>query len=402
MPRPITSRDLPAAAAATTAFTPVNLPPAVTAPRPHGLEILPLPIASPRLEARRNLTPAAVGHHPTANEKVPPATNAPRSAMSGVHSPVATAPSPFIPLFQLPIAASVSACASRRAHEHTTLTGHGKPRQDTGKGCIKEESDKGCIKKEPDKGCIKEKSDKECIKEEPDKGFRTHYKNMYQDAMRKELKARGLLCHGPNADLVKRLEEDDGFQAKPRIVENYDTMSLKDIRSLCVRRSIPSTDMISSLRDRLKAHDQGKRRLEAAGPGLSPLSAPCGRLSTLEEKNSKEIIEEKPLMPAVKDEPATVTEAIDPVNDLPLNVRARSLSKTDSATKYGYEEAKRLSQRATRRAEVEGGQLQAKRAEVSGKMAENVTPAKPLNFMSHRRTSCDDCRRRKVSILSHG
>lgn len=376
VPRPIISGDLPAPAAATAAFTPKNSSPADTAPRPHALETRPPPIAGPRPEAPRDLT---VDPHPASNKKVPHAANAPRSTISGALSPVATAPSPFVPLFQLPIATSISAGASRKAHEPTTPTGHGRPRQDTGKGCIKEE---------------------------PDKGFRTHYKNMYQDAMRKELKARGLLCHGPNADLVKRLEQDDAFQAEPRTVENYDTMSLKEIRSLCVRRSIPSHGIFASLKDRLKAHDKRESRVEAVVPGLGALSVSSGRLSVLEEKNRKEILQEVPLVPTVKGEPAAVTETTDPVNDLPSNVRERSLSKTDITTKYGYEEAKRLSQRAVRRAEVEDGQLQAKRGGIFQEMAETVTPAKPIKCiepktMTGRQTSCSHCRRRKVSILSH-
>ena len=52
---------------------------------------------------------------------------------------------------------------------------------------------------------------------------------------------------------------------------------------------------------------------------------------------------------------------IDPVNTVPFNVRERSLSKADTITRYGYDEVKRLSQRAIRRAEVENGQLQEKR-----------------------------------------
>lgn len=53
--------------------------------------------------------------------------------------------------------------------------------------------------------------------------------------------------------------------------------------------------------------------------------------------------------------------AIDPVNEMPSNFRERSLSKTDSITRYGYGEVKRLSQQAARWAEVEDGQLQAKK-----------------------------------------
>lgn len=53
--------------------------------------------------------------------------------------------------------------------------------------------------------------------------------------------------------------------------------------------------------------------------------------------------------------------AIEPANDKPSNVRERSLSKTDSITRRGYDEVKRLSQQAARQAEVEDGQLQARR-----------------------------------------
>lgn len=53
--------------------------------------------------------------------------------------------------------------------------------------------------------------------------------------------------------------------------------------------------------------------------------------------------------------------AIDTASDMPFNVRERSLSKTDTLTRCGYDEVKRLSQRAVRRAEIEDGQLQAKK-----------------------------------------
>lgn len=53
--------------------------------------------------------------------------------------------------------------------------------------------------------------------------------------------------------------------------------------------------------------------------------------------------------------------ATDLVNDMGSIVRERSLSKADSTTKDGYDEVKRLSQRAARRAEIEDGQFQVKR-----------------------------------------
>lgn len=51
----------------------------------------------------------------------------------------------------------------------------------------------------------------------------------------------------------------------------------------------------------------------------------------------------------------------DSVNDMGSIVRKRSLSKAESITRDGYDEVKRLSQRAARRAEIEDGQFQAKR-----------------------------------------
>ena len=53
--------------------------------------------------------------------------------------------------------------------------------------------------------------------------------------------------------------------------------------------------------------------------------------------------------------------ATDLVNNMRSNVRERSLSKTDTVTRDGYDEVKQLSQRAARWAELEDGQLQAKR-----------------------------------------
>lgn len=53
--------------------------------------------------------------------------------------------------------------------------------------------------------------------------------------------------------------------------------------------------------------------------------------------------------------------ALDAVYDVRSNVRERSLSTTETITRYGHNEAKRLSQGAARRAEVEDGQCQAKK-----------------------------------------
>lgn len=58
--------------------------------------------------------------------------------------------------------------------------------------------------------------------------------------------------------------------------------------------------------------------------------------------------------------------ALDAVYDVHFNVKERSLSTIDTITRYGHNEAKRLSQGAARRAEVEDGQCQAnKRSEAA-------------------------------------
>lgn len=279
-PRPCISTEPPAIIAATAANPPRNVPSAAIAPQRSIRKDLP-PAKTPRPGIPKAIPRPAVDPHTIVNKKVPPAVTAPRSAISGNLSPAAAAPSPFVPLFQLPIASSISACALQENHESTGPINHAEARQDTSKGYII--------------GL-------------PDKGLRLRYQNLTQDAMRKELKARGLICHGPNADLFKRLEKDDEFQAKPRTTEKYDKMNPKDIRSLCFRRFIPSQGTISSLRGRLKAHDNRRNGREAAAPGLSPLVVPSGPLPTPEVKGSRDVLEEKPLEPTVNDGPASMTE----------------------------------------------------------------------------------------------
>ena len=297
-PRPCISRDLPATAAAPTSYTPKNIPPAAIAPR------LCVPGALP-----------------------PPAT-APRPESPWGRPPAATAPSPFVPSSQIPIASSISACTPQKVHKSTSPDGHAESRQDT---------------------------HKDCTKRETEKAFHTHYKNMYQRAMREELKTRGLLSGGPNADLVKRLIRDDNFQAKPRTAENYDTMSTEGIYNLCVRRSITSQGTFSSLKDRLKAHDERGNGIEAAVPGLNPSIVPGAPLSALEVKNGRDLTKEKPLVQTVK---------------------GGSTSEAETAKK-------------------------------PEETAETVTLAKPMNcvkskpiigiLLSH--TACSHCRKRKVSSV---
>ena len=177
---------------------------------------------------------------------------------------------------------------------------------------------------------------------------------MSQRAMREELKARGLVCVGPNADLVKRLEQDDEFQGEPRTVEDYDTMSANDARSLCVRRFIPSQGPAISLRDRLKAHDKRQNNIEAAR--LSPVVVYCsGYLPAVEVESNREIIEDKSFMPTTKDASASVTGTAGTVKET----------------------------------------------------SEPIEPAKPMQFAESRsinarpsrQTACDRCRRRKVRSI---
>lgn len=262
-----THNKVPPAANSLGPNVPENLPPAKTAPRPCVPETLLPPIATPHLDVDKN---------------VPPPADVQRPAISRDISPPATAPSPFLPLFQLPIGSSASAYASQKANEPMTPTGQIKPRNTTRKGHMKEE---------------------------PDKLFPARYKNMTQRAMREELKMRGLLCHGPNADLVKRLEQDDEFQAKPRTNDIYDTMDPKDIHRLCVIRFIPSHGTVLDLKVRLKAHDERENRKEHAVPILSPVVVPSGHTSVPEPKASRRMLEEKPLVPTVKDVPVSKTRA---------------------------------------------------------------------------------------------
>lgn len=280
-PRPCISAEPPAIIAATASYTPRNVPSAAIAPQRSIPKDLPLARIPHRPGIPKTIPRPAVDPHTIVNKKVLPAVTAPRSAISGNPSPAATAPSPFVPLFPLPIASSISACDLQNNHESTGPIGHAEARQDTSKGCIN--------------GL-------------PEKRLRLRYQNLSQDAMRKELKARGLICHGQNADLVKRLERDDEFQAKPRTAENYDKMNSKDIRSLCFRRFIPSHGTTSSLRGRLKAHDNRINGRGAAVPGLSPLIVPSGPLSTPELKGSREVLEEKPLVQTVNDGSASMIE----------------------------------------------------------------------------------------------
>ena len=303
VPRPHISKNLPGTAIAPVAHTLGSVPFATTAPGPYTHNYLNLPAAGP-------------GPGP------------PRSP-----PPAATTPSPFTPLFELPIASSISACAPQKSNAPTTPVRLTEQRHDRRKDCIEEEADKE---------------------------YPPRYKNMSQGPMRKELKRRGLLCHGPNADLFKRLKKDDKFQGKPRTAENYDTMNPKDIHMLCVHRCIPSHGSVTSLRDRLKAHDKRDKMMEAAVSGLRPVVVYCsGHLPTLEVKPDREMVEEKPLVPITKDEPASVTEIAGIVEE--------TFEPVESAKALDYAETGLIN-----------GML----------------------LYHNRRKACSTCRQRKVSSMS--
>ena len=300
-PRPCISRDLTATAPAPAAYTSRNVFTAANAPRAYVPINHPLPAASPRPDVSKKLPPtetaprprvtqkrppSAAASHPNVNKDMPPAADAPRPAISKILSPAATASSPFVPLFQLPIANLISKDAPQNITEPTTPMCDIEPRKDTRR---------------------------RCVKDGPNREPYIRYKNMAQIAMREELKARGLLCHGPNADLVKRLKQDDAFQAKPRTAENYDTLDQEKLHGLCVRRFIPSHGTVLSLKDRLKAHDKRENKEEAAERKLSPVRAPDEYLSMLKIKASRGMLGERPLVSTVKDELAsrTVTSEIE-------------------------------------------------------------------------------------------
>ena len=296
-PQPCSFEDLTTPSAAPAAYAPKDSLPAANAPRPYVSTNLPLPAAGPRPDVPKNLPIAESGPRPRVpvilppsaaapksddNQDVSPAVIAPQAAIPESLSPAAAAPSPFLPLFRHPIANSSATDAPQSMTESSIPICHVEPKKDTREGSIKEDQNKV---------------------------LHIRYKNISQTAMSEDLKERGLLCHGPNADLVKRLEQDDEFHAKSRTAENYDTMSPQELHTLCVRRFIPSQGTVSSLKDRLKAHDKREIRKEAAVRGLSPMRIPSEPPPALEIKDSHAILEEKPLVPTAKDESVPRIEA---------------------------------------------------------------------------------------------
>ena len=246
--------------------------------------------ATPATSISGEKPPAAIGPHPNIGQNVLPAADALRFASSRNLSLGASSPLPFDPLSSSTIASSTSSSTLQNTHHQTALSDHAVPRQGTLKAHIQTES---------------EKETDMC------------YRYMRQHDLKKELKRRGLRCGGPNGDLVKRLEEDDEFQAEVRTAENYDTMNPEDIHSLCIRRSISSNGTDLELRDRLKTHDNRRYGFEAAEPRLNPLILPSRPLSPQEDNDCREMREERRLAPGVKNKPMGVTETAETSEQTP-------------------------------------------------------------------------------------
>ena len=279
---PIRIRGPPTIAAAPAAYFPNNVLPAAAAPRPFLPGPPSSPGACPQPEPAKDLPlSAAVAIHPNVNENGPRAASAPRSASPRDPSPAATARSPFVPLFQLPIDRSLPACASQTTQETTTPSDYQNTKQHTRKDCAKEEADEG---------------------------FHIRHQDLGHRDIRQEAKARGLICYGRKADLVARLDKDDRFQAEPRTADDYDTMSLKELERICIRRAIPSQGPFSSLKDRVKAHDKRGNVIEVSVAGFCPPLAPGAPLSALKVNDSREIIGGKPLLQIKRDAPAFVAK----------------------------------------------------------------------------------------------
>lgn len=124
-------------------------------------------------------------------------------------------------------------------------------------------------------------------------------------AMKKELKRRGL---GLIADLAKRLEEDDRFQARARSANDYDMMSPRNIHSPSTHRSVATDDTDSLLKGGLQAQDKRQYGSTAPGSRLSPVPLPIGPVSVLDNKGSREMFDKRLLVPAVMNTPTLVTD----------------------------------------------------------------------------------------------
>ena len=181
------------------------------------------------------------------NKNPPPATHVSRYASTRDLCPRAATCPPFVPSIQPAIATSPTAYASQMTNIAKNPIGHTILGQDTSKS-----------------------------------------------ATNKELKGRGL---GLIAELAKRLEEDDKFRAKARIAADYDTMSPRDIDSLCIRRSVATNDTESILKGRLKAHDRRKYGTEVPGSRLDPILLSGGPVSALDNEGSRKVHNKRPLLP---------------------------------------------------------------------------------------------------------
>lgn len=286
--RPGVSTDRPAIQATGTADTSRKVQHAATACRPDVPENLPAAINAPRPSVPKTIQPPIATPHANGDRTVPPApAYAPHPAIPRKPFPEATAPSPFAPISQVSIENSTPAHGPQKVNEPVTPTSHLEPEKSKCADHMKDESDK-----------IPPLS----------------YRNMPQRVLRPELKRRGLLSGGPNPELVKRLEQDDAFQATQRTAENYDTMDPKDVHRLCAARLIPSNGTTSLLRDRLKAHDKRGKKKEPAVPIPISIMSHSGHLPVLETKASRKMLDEKPLVPTTKDERALRTKTAERID----------------------------------------------------------------------------------------
>lgn len=240
------------------------------------------------------------------NQNVPPpAANPSRSAISRNFSSRATSCPPFVAVLQPPAVTSLPACVTQNTHEPNTLFDHALPGQQICKGGVEIELGKE---------------------------VHTSYKYLPQRTLKKELKTRGLKCGGINADLIKRLEKDDLFQAEARTVEDYNTMSPEDVHSLCVRRSLPSNGPASLLKERLKAYDKRRFGIEVPGLRYRPGILPSGSVPALPNRDSRGMLDEEALVPTGKDKPTQLTRRAEIIRQAAETVTS-AMPKDDNGVK---------------------------------------------------------------------
>ena len=235
-----------------------KLPTVVPSPPIPRATIDPAAVIVPCSDVKQNLSPTA---HATC------------STISRNTLPRANSCPPVVLSLQPPIATSLTAYTSRETPEPSTPIDHTTAGQ---------------------------KSRKDGIKIQTDSEIHIRYRDVPWRTLHNEVKRRGLLIAGTQAELTKRLEKDDEFQANLRTAEDYDTMDPTNVYRLCVLRSVPSNGTDSLLRDRLKAHDKRRYEIESTGPRSSSSVMPSGPISVVDYKGCQDTLKEKLLVSAVK------------------------------------------------------------------------------------------------------